>query len=60
MGGGGGAAACCQHLHPRLYTVYIEIFAQYIFSCIARMVSDARKNDVSENINHLRLDGIRY
>ena len=40
-----------------VYTVNVEIFAQYIFS---RMVSDARKNDVSENINHYRLDEIRY
>ena len=38
-------------------TVNVDIFAQYIFS---HMVSDALKKDVSENINHYRLDGIRY
>ena len=38
-------------------TVNVEIFTQYIFS---RMVSYARKCDVSENLNHYRLDGIMY
>ena len=38
-------------------TVNVEIFAQYIFS---RMVSYARKYDVSENLNHYMLDRIRY
>ena len=42
-----------------LYTVNIEIFAQYIFSRISHMVSDARKYDVRENINHYRSNGIR-
>ena len=41
-------------------TVNVEIFVQYIFSRILRMVSDARKYDVSKNINHFRLKGIRY
>ena len=41
-------------------TVNVEISAQYIFSRISRMVSYARKYDVSENLNHYRLDGIRY
>ena len=44
----------------RQHTVNVEIFAQYIFSRISRMVSDARKYDVRENINHYRLNGIRY
>ena len=39
------------------HTVNLEHFSQYIFE---RMVSDARKYDVSENINHYRLNGIRY
>ena len=34
------------------YTVNVEIFAQYIFSCISRSVLGARKYDVSEKINH--------
>ena len=49
--------------HPpqlSLYTANVEIFAQYIFSRILRMVSYARKYDVSENLNHYRLDRIRY
>ena len=41
-------------------TVNVEIFGQYIFSRISRMVSDARKYDMSENLNHYRLNGIRY
>ena len=41
-------------------TVNVEIFAQYIFSRISRMVLYARKYDVSENLNHYRLEGIRY
>ena len=36
------------------------MFAQYILSRISRMVSYARKYDVSENLNHYRFDGIRY
>ena len=43
-----------------MITVNIEIFTQYIFSCISCMVSDAQKYDVSENLNHYRLNGIRY
>ena len=43
----------------RICTVNVEIFAQYLFSHISRMVSDARKYDVSENLNHYRLNGIR-
>ena len=43
-----------------MLAVNIEIFAHYIFSRISRMVSYARKYDVSENLNHYRLDGIRY
>ena len=31
------------------------MFAQYIFPHISRMVSDARKYDVSESLNHYRL-----
>ena len=41
-------------------TVNVEIFAQYIFSLISRMVSDVRKYDVSENVNHYSLNGISY
>ena len=37
-----------------MYTVNVEIFAQYIFSRISRRALDARKNDVSENYNHNR------
>ena len=37
---------------PIINTVNVEIFAQYIFSRISRMVSYARKKyDVSENLN---------
>ena len=43
-----------------IHTVNVEIYAQYIFSRISRMVPYARKYDVSENLNHYRLDGIRY
>ena len=43
--------------HTVTTTVNVEIFAQYIFS---RVVSYARKYDVSENLNHYRLDRIRY
>ena len=46
------------HIQPN--TVNVEIFAKYIFSCISRMVSDTRKFDVSENLNHYKLNGIRY
>ena len=41
--------------HPAFLTetsVNVDIFAQYIFSCILRMVSNARKYDVRKNINH--------
>ena len=41
-----------------IITVNVEIFAQYIFSHISRMVLDAQKYDVSENLNHNRLNGI--
>ena len=54
-----GIFCFCYLLFPSLDTVNVEIFAQYIFSRISRMVSDARKNDVSENIYHYRLDDIR-
>ena len=37
-----------------LTTVNVEIFAQYIFSRISRMTLDARKYDVSENLNYYR------
>ena len=40
--------------YTHLGTVNVEIFAQYIFSCISRMALDARKFDVSENYNHNR------
>ena len=43
-----------------LIAVNVDIFEQYIFSRILRMVSDAGKYDVSENLNHYRLSGIRY
>ena len=43
-----------------MVTVNVEIFAQYIFLRVSRMVSNARKYDVSENLNHYRLDGIRH
>ena len=36
-----------------LPTVNVDIFAQYIFSRISRMVSDAQKYDVRENINYI-------
>ena len=49
-----------QTVNSTWYTVNLEIFTQYIFSCISRMVSDAKKYDVSENINHYRLNGISY
>ena len=42
------------------YTVNVEFFAPSIFLCISHMVSYARKYDVSENLNHYTLDGIRY
>ena len=45
---------------PALYTVNIDIFAQYLFSHISRMVSDVRKYDVSENLDNYRLDRISY
>ena len=32
-----------------LHTVSVEIFTQYIFSCMLRRALDARKFDVSEN-----------
>ena len=35
-------------------TVNVEIFAQYIFSCISRRPLDARKFDMSENYCHNR------
>ena len=35
-----------------LYTVNVEIFAQYIFSRISRKVLGVLKYDVSEKINH--------
>ena len=41
-------------------TVNVETFAQYIFSRISRRALDARKYDVSENINHYKLNGIKY
>ena len=41
-------------------TVNVEIFAQYIFSRISRMVSDAQKYDMSEYLNRYRINGIRY
>ena len=34
--------------------------AVHIFAHFSRMVSYARKYDVSENLNHYRLDRIRY
>ena len=37
-------------------TVNVEIFAQYIFSCILRRALDVRKFDVSENYNHNRMN----
>ena len=37
-----------------MYSVNVEIFAQYIFSRISRMALDARKFDVRENYNHNR------
>ena len=43
-----------------LATVNVDIFTQYIFSLISRMVSDARKYDVGDNLNHYRINGIRY
>ena len=36
------------------HTVNVEIFAQYIYSCISRMALDARKYDVSDNLNYYR------
>ena len=33
-------------------TVNVEIFEQYIFSCISRSVLGARKYDASEKMNH--------
>ena len=44
--------------YPPIYTVNIEIFAQYIFSRISRRAIDARKFDVSENYNHNRTNRI--
>ena len=41
-----------------LYTVNVEIFAQYIFSRISRRVLEAQKYDVSEKINHYRADRV--
>ena len=41
-------------------SVNVEISAQYIFLRILHMVLDARKYDVSENINHYRLNKIQY
>ena len=36
------------------------MFAQYIFLRISRRSLDARKYDVSEYINHYRLNGTKY
>ena len=47
-----------RHTSGRLPTVNVEIFAQYIFSHISRMVLDARKYDVSEKINSYSLKRI--
>ena len=41
------------YIYTALYTVNVEIFAQYIFS---RMVSDASEYSVIENINPYRLE----
>ena len=41
-------------------TVNVEIFAQYIFSCISRRAFDARKFDVSENYYHYRTNRINW
>ena len=38
----------------QLGTVNVEIFVQYIFSHISRMVLDVRKYDVSEILNHYK------
>ena len=40
--------------YPNLTTVNIEIFAQYIYSRISMVLIDARKYDVSENLNYYR------
>ena len=49
-----------QTVNSTWYTVNLKTSAQYIFLCISRMVLDARKYDISENINHYRLNGISY
>ena len=37
-----------------VYTANVDIFAQYIFSCISRRALDARKLDVRENCYYNR------
>ena len=44
----------------QLITVNVDIFAHDIFTRISRMVSDVRRYDVSENLNHYRTNKIRY
>ena len=46
--------------HQYLYTVNVEILAQYIFSCISRRALYARKFDVSENYYHNRTNRINW
>ena len=41
-----------------MYTVNVDIFAQYIFSRISRRALDARKFDASENHYHKRTNRI--
>ena len=43
-----------------LYTVNVEIFAQYITSRISRRAIDTRKFDVSENYNQNRTNRIKW
>ena len=43
-----------------IYTVNVEIFAQYIFSRILRSALDARKYDVSEKMKRYRSNRINY
>ena len=48
------------HKCSKTDTVNVVILAQYIFFRTLRRSLDARKYDVSEYINHYRLNGTNY
>ena len=49
-----------QYKSTKMYTVNVEIFAQYIFSRISRSALDARKYDVIVKMKHYRSNRINY